>query len=69
MSISPTNFCGLAPQPRKKEGRAARLFAMENQAKNGGSASEFSDGGGPVDNEAAADDGEVMEMTNDTTNI
>ncbi|KAI1648848.1 cytidine deaminase-like protein [Daldinia loculata] len=60
---------GRAPQPRKKEGRAARLFAMENQAKNGGSASEFSDGGGPVDNEAAADDGEVMEMTNDTTNI
>ncbi|KAF3061142.1 tRNA-specific adenosine deaminase subunit tad2 [Daldinia childiae] len=60
---------GRAPQPRKKEGRAARLFAMENQAKNGGSASEFSDGGGPVDNEAAADDGEAMEITNGTTNI
>ncbi|KAI0848169.1 cytidine deaminase-like protein [Daldinia vernicosa] len=74
---------GRAPQPRKKEGRAARLFAMENQAKNGGSASEFSDGGGPIDNEAAAedneaaaddgeaaaDDGEAMEMTNGTTNI
>ncbi|KAI0112879.1 cytidine deaminase-like protein [Daldinia grandis] len=60
---------GRAPQPRKKEGRAARLFAMENQAKNGGSASEFSDGGGPADNEAVADDGEAMEMTNSTANI
>ncbi|KAH8648373.1 cytidine deaminase-like protein [Xylariales sp. PMI_506] len=34
---------GRAPQPRKKEGRAARLFAMEN-AVNGGSSSEMSDG-------------------------
>ncbi|KAI1472309.1 cytidine deaminase-like protein [Daldinia caldariorum] len=58
---------GRAPQPRKKEGRAARLFAMENQVKNGGSASEFSDGG-PVDHEAAADDGDAMETTNGTTN-
>ncbi|KAI0021431.1 cytidine deaminase-like protein [Xylariomycetidae sp. FL0641] len=33
---------GRAPQPRKKEGRAARLFAMENQAKTG-STSETSD--------------------------
>ncbi|KAK6066944.1 tRNA-specific adenosine deaminase subunit TAD2 [Seiridium cupressi] len=27
---------GRAPQPRKKEGRAARLYAMENAAANGG---------------------------------
>ncbi|KAI0476445.1 cytidine deaminase-like protein [Xylariaceae sp. FL0804] len=33
---------GRAPQPRKKEGRAARLFAMEEAARNG-SASELSD--------------------------
>ncbi|RYP16675.1 hypothetical protein DL765_004995 [Monosporascus sp. GIB2] len=33
---------GRAPQPRKKEGRAARLFAIEAAAK-GGSASEMSD--------------------------
>ncbi|OTB07340.1 hypothetical protein M426DRAFT_8716 [Hypoxylon sp. CI-4A] len=46
---------GRAPQPRKKEGRAARLFAMENQAKNG-SASEFSDTGTPPN---AAVDGEM----------
>ncbi|EMR72273.1 putative trna-specific adenosine deaminase-like protein [Eutypa lata UCREL1] len=45
---------GRAPQPRKKEGRAARLFAMEAAAK-GGSASEMSDTATlpdtPVDNE------------------
>ncbi|OTB12854.1 hypothetical protein K445DRAFT_177308 [Daldinia sp. EC12] len=58
---------GRAPQPRKKEGRAARLFAMENQAKNGGSASELSDGG-PVDHDAAADDGEAVEAANGATN-
>ncbi|KAI8966368.1 cytidine deaminase-like protein [Daldinia sp. FL1419] len=52
---------GRAPQPRKKEGRAARLFAMENQGKNG-SGSELSDGGGPADQEVAADSGEAMEM-------
>lgn len=56
---------GRAPQPRKKEGRAARLFAMENQVKNGGSASELSDAGtlpdAPADTEAAADDGEDIE--------
>lgn len=60
-----TNSCHLAPQPRKKEGRAARLFAMENQVKNGGSASELSDAGtlpdAPADTEAAADDGEDIE--------
>ncbi|KAG4219934.1 hypothetical protein PC116_g31587 [Phytophthora cactorum] len=58
---------GRAPQPRKKEGRAARLFAMENQAKNGGSASELSDGG-PADHDAAADDGEAVEAANGVTN-
>ncbi|KAI1392196.1 cytidine deaminase-like protein [Hypoxylon trugodes] len=49
---------GRAPQPRKKEGRAARLYAMENQAKNGGSASEFSDPDAPMDAEARGNDGE-----------
>ncbi|KAH9905339.1 hypothetical protein F4778DRAFT_769967 [Xylariomycetidae sp. FL2044] len=31
---------GRAPQPRKKEGRAARLFAMENQVKSGSDLSD-----------------------------
>ncbi|KAI2464747.1 cytidine deaminase-like protein [Annulohypoxylon bovei var. microspora] len=34
---------GRAPQPRKKEGRAARLYAMENQGKNGENISDGSD--------------------------
>ncbi|KAI1212806.1 cytidine deaminase-like protein [Annulohypoxylon truncatum] len=34
---------GRAPQPRKKDGRAARLYAMENQGKNGDTASDGSD--------------------------
>ncbi|KAI1370741.1 cytidine deaminase-like protein [Hypoxylon crocopeplum] len=35
---------GRAPQPRKKEGRAARLYALENQnPKDGGNMSESSD--------------------------
>ncbi|KAI0838073.1 cytidine deaminase-like protein [Hypoxylon sp. FL0890] len=55
---------GRAPQPRKKEGRAARLFAMENQAKNSSNSSEFSDPGTPVDAiadpETPADNGENM---------
>ncbi|KAI0384554.1 cytidine deaminase-like protein [Hypomontagnella monticulosa] len=65
-----------APQPRKKDGRAARLLAMENQAKNGGSASDLSDTGtlpdAPVDAEAAADDdedGEIIATTNGNTPI
>jgi tRNA-specific adenosine deaminase 2 len=45
-----------APQPRKKEGRAARLFAMENAAANGVSSSDVSDSGAltetPVETEA-----------------
>ncbi|KAI1080485.1 cytidine deaminase-like protein [Whalleya microplaca] len=59
---------GRAPQPRKKEGRAARLFAMEKESKNGGSVSELSDGGTlpdtPVDPEPAADHGEEIETNN-----
>ncbi|KAI5921734.1 hypothetical protein F4810DRAFT_676558 [Camillea tinctor] len=58
---------GRAPQPRKKEGRAARLFAMENQAKTGcpnGSTSEFSDTATlpdtPVDAEPPTDDREIL---------
>ncbi|KAI0153838.1 hypothetical protein BJ166DRAFT_368257 [Pestalotiopsis sp. NC0098] len=35
---------GRAPQPRKKEGRAARLFAMENAAANGGVVTTDADG-------------------------
>ncbi|KAF3019447.1 tRNA(adenine34) deaminase [Neopestalotiopsis sp. 37M] len=35
---------GRAPQPRKKEGRAARLFAMENAAANGGVVMTDADG-------------------------
>lgn len=46
------NVMSTAPQPRKKEGRAARLYAMENQAA-GVSSSELSDGMAPAD--AAAD--------------
>ncbi|KAI1451595.1 cytidine deaminase-like protein [Annulohypoxylon moriforme] len=34
---------GRAPQPRKKEGRAARLYAMENQGKIDDNASDGSD--------------------------
>ncbi|KAI1498388.1 cytidine deaminase-like protein [Biscogniauxia marginata] len=59
---------GRAPQPRKKEGRAARLFAMENQAKTGsanGSTSEFSDTATlpdtPVDAEPPTEDREMLE--------
>ncbi|KAI1417173.1 cytidine deaminase-like protein [Hypoxylon sp. FL1857] len=61
---------GRAPQPRKKEGRAARLFAMENQAKNSGNSSEFSDSGTPLDAtadpETPADNGENMMETTDS---
>ena len=46
------NATSTAPQPRKKEGRAARLYAMENQA-TGVSSSDLSDGMAPAD--AAAD--------------
>ncbi|KAI1771652.1 cytidine deaminase-like protein [Hypoxylon cercidicola] len=54
---------GRAPQPRKKEGRAARLFAIENQVKLNGSASDMSDAGtfpdaSLVDLDAPVDDGE-----------
>ncbi|KAK6857006.1 hypothetical protein PG995_007193 [Apiospora arundinis] len=52
---------GRAPQPRKKEGRAARLYAMENQA-NGTSSSEFSEAMAapdtPVDTEPTSADQE-----------
>ncbi|KAI1493212.1 hypothetical protein F5X96DRAFT_666990 [Biscogniauxia mediterranea] len=58
---------GRAPQPRKKEGRAARLFAME-QAKTGctnGSVSEFSDSATlpdtPIDAEPPTDDRETLD--------
>ncbi|KAI1101443.1 cytidine deaminase-like protein [Jackrogersella minutella] len=53
---------GRAPQPRKKEGRAARLFAMENQAKNGGNDPELLDTVvGPVGPDAPADNEENAE--------
>ncbi|KAI0600703.1 hypothetical protein F4775DRAFT_590262 [Biscogniauxia sp. FL1348] len=59
---------GRAPQPRKKEGRAARLFAMESQTKTGGtngSASEFEDSATlpdtPVDAEPPTDDRETVD--------
>ncbi|KAL7621209.1 tRNA(adenine34) deaminase [Parahypoxylon ruwenzoriense] len=63
---------GRAPQPRKKEGRAARLFAMENQTKNGTSASELSDAGTlpdtPVmDPEMPVDDDEKIRTTDGAT--
>ncbi|KAK8067844.1 CMP/dCMP deaminase- zinc-binding protein [Apiospora saccharicola] len=52
---------GRAPQPRKKEGRAARLYAMENQA-NGTSSSELSEAMAapdtPVDTEPTSADQE-----------
>lgn len=61
---------GRAPQPRKKEGRAARLFAMENQTKNSGNSSEFSDSGTLLDAAAEpdipADDGQNMMETTDS---
>ncbi|KAI0172411.1 cytidine deaminase-like protein [Hypoxylon sp. FL1284] len=65
---------GRAPQPRKKEGRAARLFAMENQAKMNGSGSDLSDTGAfpdalPTDVEAPMDDDEGMEMANGGTAV
>ncbi|KAI0012018.1 cytidine deaminase-like protein [Xylariaceae sp. FL0662B] len=59
---------GRAPQPRKKEGRAARLFAMEKQIKNGGSVSELSDGGTlpdtPVDPEPIVNGNGGIETNN-----
>ncbi|KAK8073910.1 CMP/dCMP deaminase- zinc-binding protein [Apiospora phragmitis] len=52
---------GRAPQPRKKEGRAARLYAMENQT-NGTSSSELSEAMAapdtPVDTEPTSADQE-----------
>ncbi|KAI1141021.1 cytidine deaminase-like protein [Hypoxylon sp. FL0543] len=55
---------GRAPQPRKKEGRAARLFALETQVKNSGNSSGFSDCGTPrfaaAGPQAPADDGGNM---------
>lgn len=65
------NYYPLAPQPRKKDGRAARLYAIE-QAKSNGSASDVSDSGAfrdasPVNFEASVDptdDGEDTEMVN-----
>ncbi|KAI0886064.1 cytidine deaminase-like protein [Annulohypoxylon maeteangense] len=48
---------GRAPQPRKKEGRAARLYAMENQGKIDDNASDGSD--------AAADAEEDVEVQED----
>ncbi|XXH05787.1 hypothetical protein Hte_012225 [Hypoxylon texense] len=59
---------GRAPQPRKKEGRAARLFAMEKQGKLNGNGSDMSDAS-PVDLEAPMDDGEDMETSNRPTAI
>lgn len=74
---------GRAPQPRKKEGRAARLFAMENQVKNGASGTELSDGSmqpdvpmspeTPVDKEVTmepevqVDEGKNPAIRNDTS--
>ncbi|KAK8023971.1 hypothetical protein PG993_012037 [Apiospora rasikravindrae] len=55
------NGRGHSPQPRKKEGRAARLYAMENQA-NGTSSSELSEAMAapdtPVDTEPTSADQE-----------
>lgn len=55
---------GRAPQPRKKEGRAARLFAIENQT--GGGLSDLSDGAlapdTPVDTEPTFADQEQFPL-------
>ncbi|KAI5867706.1 cytidine deaminase-like protein [Durotheca rogersii] len=65
---------GRAPQPRKKEGRAARLFAMENSAKNGACPPELSDAGAlaatpAMDSETPAADGENGEGTDNSAAV